>query len=307
MVKSVEKPVVGGKTPAAIPQTSVPSTPQPIAHPAKPPAAPVEKPVAAAPPPPPAPRAKSPVSRVLSVSEYSEDSKHRKVWEIESIMAVLKYYGILGDTTASVLSTGAGTEATPFLIAPHVQWVFMTDLYLDMTPWSTWSQPGDILRNPEVVFPHDTPLNVIPMHMDMRELKFPDNSFDAVFCTSSIEHLDSLADVHKAAKEIGRVLRPGGVAIVVTEFKVDGEGNKFDNVLLFTENDLRSDIVKPSGLTLVEGGEDAFTVDNDTLATEWALGDIIEKGKWPEVEGVLSQKGFKFTSVCLIMTKAEDA
>ena len=53
--------------------------------------------------------------------------------------------------------------------------------------------------------------------MDAKELEFEDGSFDAVFSLSSIEHFGSWADIRRSAEEIGRVLRPGGAAFVVTE------------------------------------------------------------------------------------------
>ena len=53
--------------------------------------------------------------------------------------------------------------------------------------------------------------------MDGRRLTFPDASFDAVFTVSSIEHFGAPGDVARAAAEIGRVLRPGGHALIITE------------------------------------------------------------------------------------------
>ena len=44
-------------------------------------------------------------------------------------------------------------------------------------------------------------------------LPFEDRSFDAVVAVSTLEFVDDLARV---AREVGRVLRPGGVAVVVT-------------------------------------------------------------------------------------------
>ena len=54
-------------------------------------------------------------------------------------------------------------------------------------------------------------------HMDAKQLEFPDDSFDAVFTLSSIEHFGSWANIRQSAREMGRVLRPGGCAFVVTE------------------------------------------------------------------------------------------
>jgi SAM-dependent methyltransferase len=53
--------------------------------------------------------------------------------------------------------------------------------------------------------------------MDARALDFPDDSFDAVVSFSSIEHFGDADDIARAASEIGRVLRPGGYAFLVTE------------------------------------------------------------------------------------------
>jgi len=53
--------------------------------------------------------------------------------------------------------------------------------------------------------------------MDARRLDFADESFDVGFSLSSFEHFGGPQDVLAAARELGRVLRPGGHAFVVTE------------------------------------------------------------------------------------------
>jgi ubiquinone/menaquinone biosynthesis C-methylase UbiE len=45
------------------------------------------------------------------------------------------------------------------------------------------------------------------------ELDFPENTFDVLFCIEVMEHLK---DYDKAAQEMYRVLKPGGIAIVTT-------------------------------------------------------------------------------------------
>ncbi len=47
---------------------------------------------------------------------------------------------------------------------------------------------------------------------DAHELPFPDNSFDAVFCLETLEHVE---DPEKAACEMFRVLKKGGYAVVL--------------------------------------------------------------------------------------------
>ena len=53
--------------------------------------------------------------------------------------------------------------------------------------------------------------------MDARELAFDDASFDAVYSLSSLEHFGGPGQVDRAAREIARVLRPGGVALLCAD------------------------------------------------------------------------------------------
>jgi len=46
---------------------------------------------------------------------------------------------------------------------------------------------------------------------DVRDLNFPDGSFDAVLCFSTLEHI---RDTDRALAEINRVLKPSGTAII---------------------------------------------------------------------------------------------
>lgn len=57
-------------------------------------------------------------------------------------------------------------------------------------------------------------------HMDMKELKFDDKSFDAVWCCASLSHLEK-KDLPKALSEFSRVLKEKGVLYVSVE---EGEG-----------------------------------------------------------------------------------
>jgi predicted SAM-dependent methyltransferase len=51
---------------------------------------------------------------------------------------------------------------------------------------------------------------------DITQLSFPDNSFDIIFCSHVLEHI---ADDHKAMKEVYRVLKPNGFALLQVPIK----------------------------------------------------------------------------------------
>ncbi|MDQ3719852.1 MAG: class I SAM-dependent methyltransferase [Actinomycetota bacterium] len=53
--------------------------------------------------------------------------------------------------------------------------------------------------------------------MDARRLEFADGSFDAVYSLSSLEHFGGPGQVDLAARQIARVLRPGGVAMLCAD------------------------------------------------------------------------------------------
>jgi SAM-dependent methyltransferase len=55
-------------------------------------------------------------------------------------------------------------------------------------------------------------------HMDIRDIRFVDDSFDRVFCYHVLEHLD---DDVTAMEEIHRVLKPGGWAIIQVPLLVE--------------------------------------------------------------------------------------
>jgi SAM-dependent methyltransferase len=59
------------------------------------------------------------------------------------------------------------------------------------------------------------PSELIDYHYDIHDLKFEDNSFDAVVCISILQHVQ---DPQAAIKELRRVLKPGGYIWVQLPF-----------------------------------------------------------------------------------------
>ncbi len=111
-------------------------------------------------------------------------------------------------------------------------------------PGSTWSAAWN-------------PQRLVTQHMDALDLRYEDGSFDGAFSASSIEHFGTHENVRRSLEEAFRVLRPGGVYAVSTEFRISGPGPGLPNTLIFDEEELRSiiddsapwEIVGPWGVT----------------------------------------------------------
>jgi SAM-dependent methyltransferase len=191
---------------------------------------------------------------------------NRKLWEYAMLTLFLEDSDLLREDTR-ILSVGAGHETVLFWLANHVEMVWATDVYGE---GSFGEREADslMLTDPAAFSPYpyrESHLEV--RHMDARELRFPDESFDAVFSLSSIEHFGTWASIRRASQEIGRVLRPGGRAFVATECFVGRStlapfvqeaasrltGRRmFGAMRVFTPRTLASEIVQPSGLQLLQ-------------------------------------------------------
>lgn len=159
---------------------------------------------------------------------------NRKTWEIGMAMISLEKTGVL-KPDSEILGIGVAKEQTISMLSNKVKRVFATDIYLDPGTWHEWYEK-DLLLNPKKYM--DANYNnkrVVWQHVDGRELPYEDNSFDAIFSCSSIEHFGDEADIRKAIQEANRVLKPGGIAAISTEYKIDGDGDGFHNVQLFNK------------------------------------------------------------------------
>jgi SAM-dependent methyltransferase len=187
---------------------------------------------------------------------------HRKNWEYALLALFFEDLGLLGEDTR-ILSVGAGHETVLFWLANRVATVVATDIYGEGI-FSGLEADRTMLNDPSSFSPYpyrDSHLEV--HHMDAKELEFEDGSFDAVFSLSSIEHFGSWADIRRSAEEIGRVLRPGGAAFVVTECFLgrsvlaprgvqEAAAKVAWPIKIFTPETLMTEIVEPSGLELVQ-------------------------------------------------------
>jgi SAM-dependent methyltransferase len=161
------------------------------------------------------------IARMRAIQQEPDPATHieRKLWEEGMLALFLEERGLLDDRS-NILAVGAGTEPVLYWLANRAGRVVATDIYGE-GDFAGREATASMLDDPAAFAPfayRDERLEA--RFMDARALEFPDASFDAVYSLSSIEHFGSPRDIRRAAAEIGRVLRPGGVAFVVTELLV---------------------------------------------------------------------------------------
>ena len=138
---------------------------------------------------------------------------HRKPYEFAQLIYGCRRLGVLDGTTA-VLSVGAGHEGVLYWLANHVRRVVATDMYEGV--WQdVQGREGDptcsAIRS-ATRRSRTAAIALVFMRMDGRRLAFRDGSFDVAYSLSSIEHFGGVEDAWATLREMGRVLRPGGIA-----------------------------------------------------------------------------------------------
>jgi SAM-dependent methyltransferase len=200
----------------------------------------------------------------------------RKVWEFAMLALFFEEVGVLDDAS-TVLAIGAGDERPLFWLANRVGKVIATDTYGEGA-FAGREADRAMLLDPASRAPYAYREDCLEVRsMDARELDLPDGSVDAAYSLSSFEHFGGPGDIARAAAELGRVLKPGGHALVVTEgfvrlhplnsatvdhaVKVLTLGRKRAAATarrranigeVLTEEELRDLIVAPSGLELMQ-------------------------------------------------------
>jgi SAM-dependent methyltransferase len=152
-----------------------------------------------------------------------KQSMHRKKYEFTQLAFGLKRLDLLHDRTR-VLSVGAGHEAILYWLANHVGRVIATDLYEGV--WqNVQSREGDgrVIQAPEeyAPFPYRRD-RLVFLKMNGLGLGVRTGSVDVAYSLSSIEHFGGAAGAVRAIDEMARVLRPGGVLALATEYVIDG-------------------------------------------------------------------------------------
>lgn len=157
--------------------------------------------------------------------------------------------------------------------------VFATDLYVQDTASSAFAAVR-MLWDAEAFAPFPFERHrLVVQHMDGRFLDYPDDSFDGIFSSRSIEHFGGPEDAAFSAYEMGRALKPGGILTLSTELCVAGPSPSLHlpGLSVFSSAEVRRFIVEASGLEPVEDLAPAFTtpLSDRTRASARPLADCI--------------------------------
>lgn len=161
----------------------------------------------------------------------------RRAWEFAMIFRALGAKGKL-QGSAHGLAMGAGTEKLIYAIVPRVAKTVVTDLYLPDSGWIgvRTESPRDLIGK-KAPWPVDFD-KVDAMAMDMRDLRFPDESFDFCWSTGAFEHIGHDEDFLQHFREVDRVLKPGGVYAFTTAVTFGGVTERIPHNYYFDPNHL---------------------------------------------------------------------
>src|SRR5215203_1870857 len=230
---------------------------------------------------------------------------HRKDWEWALGIIAIKRFNKLNDKCTAI-GIGAGKEEVLFYLANKLKHVYATDLY-DGKEWNNFA-PSDFPNNPRkyAPFPYKEDALTV-LRMDGTNINFPSETFDIAFSFSSIEHFggQNHEGALKSLKEIERVLKKDGIAVIATEYIINGK----DHLEFFNKKTIYSDLIdKLDSLKLVEPLD--LRITTKTLDT---VMDYPKSLYWDEADDdefkkthphlLLKYQNILLTSVMLIFQK----
>jgi SAM-dependent methyltransferase len=230
----------------------------------------------------------------LNVTGPDKMSMHRKAYEFTQLLYGLERLGRLHEKTG-VLSVGAGHEAILYWLANHVGSVVATDLY-DEGRWASGGMEGDghVIKQPRDFAPYPYREDRLRfLKMDGRRLGFRDRIFDVAYSLSSIEHFGGFNGALTAVDEMARVLKPGGLLVLATEYMLSGAPHEE----VFTPTDVHALISRPS-LRLLQ------PIDEDVYRRYEYVAVDISKNRFQTPHMVVRMDGTIFTTVMVFLEKA---
>jgi SAM-dependent methyltransferase len=229
----------------------------------------------------------------------TDDRLHRKQFEWTQCIFGLERLGVLGPTTR-VLGVGTGHERILYYLANRSKLTVATDLYRgDFTVSAAAEADPAFLRDPDryAPFPYRRDhLRALPA--DGCALPFADATFDVAYSLSSIEHFGGHDRATIAMREMGRVLKPGGICCVATELILEGG----EHPEFFTREAFQQYVVRGSRMVPVE------RLDDRPIPRRY-LDDPVpfDEDPYRMPHLVLARGGLRWTSVVVFLRKPSTA
>ena len=234
---------------------------------------------------------------------------HRKDWEWALGIIAMRRFGKLNEKSTAV-GVGVGREEVLFYLANNLYHLYATDIY-DGNNWKNFA-PSDFPENPKkyAPFPYKEDALTV-MRMDGTKLEFPSESFDIAFSFSSIEHFGggkNHSGALRSLREMERVLKPGGLAVITTEYII----NDKEHPEFFNRRTIYSDLIdRLERLKLVEPLDLRITsktldtvIDYSSVGVSWNNINNDYKRTHPHI--VLRIKNILFTSIILVFQKGQE-
>lgn len=218
----------------------------------------------------------------------------RKSWEQAQCLVAFRQLGVIRPD-AEILSVGAGVEPCLYLLAREVGSVVAIDLYGPEWGFADADDLSEMVRQHQPFDSH--PERIRAVRMSGLDLRFPDNSFDGAYTLSSIEHFGDHGAARAAVMEMARVLRPGGVACVVTELLL----SRYPAEERFTREELQEVIIDGVGMDLIEPEID-LRISESLLAHPVNLNYETDLSPSPHIV-MIDADGTMWTSVVLFFKK----
>ncbi|MBL8013431.1 MAG: class I SAM-dependent methyltransferase [Candidatus Omnitrophica bacterium] len=189
---------------------------------------------------------------------YTSYNELKKLWEDTWILAHSDVHKGM-----KVLDIGGASTPFSFCLADMGCSVRVID--------NDWGNCGTVYNGNYVAKQMNWDLETLDWDIG-RGLPFENDSFDRVFCVCVIEHLPSVVR-QLLMKEIRRVLKPGGIAGLTTDYDHGRKVITTDKGLRFGfKEKFNRDVLEPSGLSLM-GNPDLY----DFKANENFLGAFFLK------------------------------
>jgi SAM-dependent methyltransferase len=272
------------------------------------------------------PHLRTQLREIAGAGYKPREELRRKFWEYAMLGLYLEEAGALRED-ACALAVGAGHEEPLFWMANRIARMVATDIYGE-GGFAEREANASMLTDPQAYAPYPYRRDHLEVRsMNALALEFPDASFDFVFSLSSIEHFGQPAQVAQAAREMARVVRPGGQLVIVTECLIHSHpldsptlqfairlatlGRRCVNATprkrvidAFTAAEIERYIVRPTGLELVQPLDTRISPESFDNLTHWVgVGELrpATGDPWPHI--LLKAHGSPWTSAFLAMSK----